>query len=340
MHKTKISFLIIAFSAFFLTPVFAENKNTSDSKEVSVELRFVCEKPGPNCSKMINEDNKEELFLENQPQFTINDLGLARVVSTSLTEFEKTQDKRKSLILKGKEEKPKPLAEIILYFTEEAKQKLAKVTSENIHRRLGIVINGKLIMAPSIAEPITGGEIKISGLNITKEYAEDLVSRINAITKIDEQKVQETFMSGLGFLRKGMYDLAIAEFNKVIHVNPNRAEAYGNRGNAYLDKGNFDRAILDFSKVIEINPNLIEAYNNRGAAYSHIGNYDKAISDYSEAIKINPNHAEPYYGRSLVYFSNGKYDKAWEDVHRAESLGYKVPADFLEKLKKISGKEK
>ncbi len=252
MHKTKINFLIIAFSGFFLIPVFAENQNTPGSQGVSVEFRFVCESSEPSCSKMISEDTKEEMFLESQPQFTISDLGLARMVSTNLTEFNKTQDKRNSLILKGKEENPEPLVGITLYFTEEAKEKLAKLTSENMHRKLGIVIDGKLIMAPRIMEPITEGEIEVQGKGITKKYAEDLVSRINAITKMDEKGVEDIFMAGLLYLKKGMYDGAVVQFNRVIHVNPNRAEAYGNRAIAYYYKKEYTQSWDDVHKAEEL----------------------------------------------------------------------------------------
>lgn len=273
MEQAKIRLLIIAFLATcFLKPAFAENKNTNDSQGVSVELRFVCEKPESNCIKLVNEDNKEELFLEKQPQFTIKDLGLARVVFTDITGFKTREDKRKSLILKGKEEKPEPLAEIITYFTEEAKGRLAKVTSENMHRRLGIVIDGRLVMAPKILEPITEGEVKISGSNLTKKYTEDLVSRINAITKIDEEEVKNIFLRGLFFNRQGMYDDAIAQFNKVIHINPNRAEAYGNR--------------------------------------------------------------------AIAYYYKKEYAKSWDDVHKTEGLGLNMMPEFLEALKKASGREK
>ena len=248
--KTIVLFLAIILSLCGIA--FAEDKNNTDSQGASVELRFVCETSEPNCTKMVSEDNKEELFLESRPQFTIRDLGFARVVSNDFTEFKKTEDKRKSLILKGKEETFEPPTDIILYFTEDAKEKLAKVTSENIRRRLGLVIDGRLIMAPRILEPVTEGEIKVTSMNITKKYAEDLVSRINTITKMDEEQVKTIFLKGLAYAKNGMYDEAIAQFNKVIHFNPNRAEAYGNRAIVYYYKGEYAKSWDDIYKAEEL----------------------------------------------------------------------------------------
>ena len=64
------------------------------------------------------------------------------------------------------------------------------------------------------------------------------------------------------------------------------------------------------------------------------------ISVFDEAIKDRPNFAGFYYNRGVAYFYKKDYDKSWQDVHKAESLGYKFNADFVESLKKASGREK
>ena len=51
--------------------------------------------------------------------------------------------------------------------------KFAKTTTENVGKRLAIVLDGKIISAPSIREPITGGNGTISG-NFTFQEATDL----------------------------------------------------------------------------------------------------------------------------------------------------------------------
>ena len=67
---------------------------------------------------------------------------------------------------------------------------------------------------------------------------------------------------------------------------------------------------------------------------------DSIISVFSEAIKRDSNYAGAYYNRAKAYFYKNEFDKSWQDVHKAESLGYKFNADFLELLKRASGKEK
>ena len=52
-------------------------------------------------------------------------------------------------------------------------QKFGRATTDNVGKRLAIVLDGKIISAPSINEPITGGSGIISG-NFSFQEATDL----------------------------------------------------------------------------------------------------------------------------------------------------------------------
>ena len=66
--------------------------------------------------------------------------------------------------------------------------------------------------------------------------------------------------------------------------------------------------------------------------------YDRAIAESNRVFERNPRDARAYYERGLVYYNKGEYDKAWQDVHRAQSLGYQVPPEFLKLLSETSQK--
>ena len=95
---------------------------------------------------------------------------------------------------------------------------------------------------------------------------------------------------GRACLDKGKYDDAIADYDKVIALNPNIATAYTNRGVAYRKKGEVDRAIADYDKAIALDPEDAAAYFNRGLAHESKGEVDRAIADFRKALEIDPSH--------------------------------------------------
>jgi len=142
---------------------------------------------------------------------------------------------------------------------------------------------------------------------------------------------------GIAFDKIGQYDQAISSFNKAIEINPKYTDAYFNRGMAYAAKGQFNQAISDYNKVLESNPRDAEAYENRGLAYSKQGQLDQAISDFNKALEIDSTLTLAYYGRGVSYYFKQEYDKSWEDIKKAQALGYSIPAEFLDDLRKASG---
>ncbi len=74
-------------------------------------------------------------------------------------------------------------SQIDFSLTPGGKEQFAQVTGRNIGKRLAIVIDGQLIIAPTIQSPITGGKGQITG-DFTGQEAKDLAAKINkAIAK-------------------------------------------------------------------------------------------------------------------------------------------------------------
>lgn len=154
------------------------------------------------------------------------------------------------------------------------------------------------------------------------------------------ETAEETFNKGKEALIADDYDKAIGEFTKAIEMNPKDTRAYNNRGLAYSHKGSYDQAISDFTKTIEIKPDDFYAPVLRSQAYYKKGSYDQAIADCNKIIERDPHLGGAYYTRAQCFYMKGDYDKAWADVHKTQEKLFKVEPDFLNKLKKASGREK
>ena len=126
----------------------------------------------------------------------------------------------------------------------------------------------------------------------------------------------------------------IASLTDVIQRNPNDSVAYNTRGIAYAKAGNYKSAIDDFTKALEIEPKAVSARYYRGIAYREKGQFDWAIEDFTKILEIDPKAAGTYYHRALTYYYKKEYDKSWKDMKKAQDLGYQIPSDFLEKLRK------
>ena len=139
----------------------------------------------------------------------------------------------------------------------------------------------------------------------------------------------------------GQYDKAIADFSRVIEIDPKSKEAYYDRGIAYATIGQVNKSIADYSRLIEIDPSYAKAYSNRGADYFNLGQLDKAIADYTVAIAIDPNYPDAYYNRGLAYGKLGKWENAIADytmlleIDPNNSNAYSNRQDAYEKLQEI-----
>ncbi len=78
------------------------------------------------------------------------------------------------------EEDPNTLRiNILLTMSEKGTEKWAKMTADNIKRTIVMSVNGSVLSAPTVIEPITGGETQISG-NFNLKEAKEIVGGIKA----------------------------------------------------------------------------------------------------------------------------------------------------------------
>jgi tetratricopeptide (TPR) repeat protein len=119
---------------------------------------------------------------------------------------------------------------------------------------------------------------------------------------LETQKEAELYLwRGNTWYYKEDYDNAIADYDKVIEINPNFTDVYYNRGLAWFAKKEYDKAIEDYTKVIDLKPDYADVYyTDRGNAWMAKKKYDNAIADYTEAINKNPAFENAYYCRGLA----------------------------------------
>ena len=116
---------------------------------------------------------------------------------------------------------------------------------------------------------------------------------------------------------QGKPELALADYNQVIQLNPNDAEAYYIRGELYENQGKPELALANYNQLIQLNPNDAEAYFHRAKFYRDQGKPELALADYNQVIQLDPQDATAYISRGSLYQDQGKLDLALAEYNQA-----------------------
>jgi tetratricopeptide (TPR) repeat protein len=128
------------------------------------------------------------------------------------------------------------------------------------------------------------------------------------------------------------YSLAIADFEHLIQIDPQRAIFYVLRGIAYYnwrpaDLSYLHQAIADCDQAIQLDSKIELAYSVRAACYSYLGDDLQAIEDFTTVIALNPS-AIAYYNRGAVYAQQCYPQAALKDFNRSLALNHRNSAAY------------
>lgn len=77
-------------------------------------------------------------------------------------------------------------------------------------------------------------------------------------------------------------DESIRRFTVLSEKEPTSVNPYSSRGDAYFMRGNFKEAVADYEKMVELDPPLGASHWRRGIAYFYAGRYKDAARQFEE----------------------------------------------------------
>jgi tetratricopeptide (TPR) repeat protein len=119
--------------------------------------------------------------------------------------------------------------------------------------------------------------------------------------------------------RLNNYTSAIADYSKIIELTIDEpgAETYLRRAQNYAKLKRNDLAIADFNKAILIDPTFTDSYHSRGYFYQFtLQKNEKALEDYTKVIQLDSEYLAAYYNRGLIFMDNGEFEKAIKDFSK------------------------
>jgi tetratricopeptide (TPR) repeat protein len=153
-----------------------------------------------------------------------------------------------------------------------------------------------------------------------KEAYDKAIAEYTKVLKIDPTYAMAYYHRGNAKYRKGEFSQAIADYTKALELRPQDATICFLRGTAWFKKSDFDQAVTDYTRALEMSPGYEDALINRGNAFYLKGEFDQAIVDYSATLEINDQNAEAYYNRAHAWREKGDAEKSLADARVALSL--------------------
>ncbi len=120
--------------------------------------------------------------------------------------------------------------------------------------------------------------------------------------------------------RAGRYEDAVADYDRIIDLDPGILLAFRARSRAYALMRRYREALADFNRVIELSPDNSWTISDRGIIFRLMGRYPEALADFNRAIELDPYNAWAIGGRGQVRQEMRQYSEALTDFSRAIEL--------------------
>lgn len=115
------------------------------------------------------------------------------------------------------------------------------------------------------------------------------------------------------------FEGAIGYFTRQIETSPS-AKNYERRAQIWRLKRELDLALADMNEAIRLDPNVPRLLGERGLMLHNRQAYDKAIADFTAAIRLEPRNGAHYHNRARSWREKKEFDKALADFDAAIQL--------------------
>jgi tetratricopeptide (TPR) repeat protein/CHAT domain-containing protein len=135
---------------------------------------------------------------------------------------------------------------------------------------------------------------------------------------------------GMALYSAGDYERAIQQFDAMLRIDDNDAQAYGARAMAYAAFGSqgdaqtsvrrYYQAVRDYTAALLRKPKDAKLLTDRAIVYIRLKDYAKALADANAAIVADATYALAYNTRGDAYYFQGDYENAIVNFGKACQL--------------------
>lgn len=77
-----------------------------------------------------------------------------------------------------------------------------------------------------------------------------------------------------------------------------------------LGAGAIDESLADYNRILELDPGNIDALYYRGTILEKVGEVDGAICDFTDVLELDPDHIKASYARGACQNLKGEFSRA------------------------------
>jgi tetratricopeptide (TPR) repeat protein len=138
------------------------------------------------------------------------------------------------------------------------------------------------------------------------------------------KKALKEYERGVDAERKGNHDEAIAHYLSALGISPDYYPAHNNLGSLYLGKADFKSAEEQFQEVIRLDQNDAQAYFNLGNVLMLTGRYPESENALSSGLQRQPDSAFGSFLQGSLYGRTGKLSEAEKSLRASLQLDSKM----------------
>lgn len=139
------------------------------------------------------------------------------------------------------------------------------------------------------------------------------------------QSTNELYQRAATEIQAENFKEAVRYLDLIIKDNNKAVQAYSFRAYVKNILKDYKGAIADFTKIIELEPNNSYAYDKRGICKKNSQDYAGALKDYNKAIELDDQSAAAYSNRGVLKYNFlGDKEGGCEDWAIAKKLGHQI----------------
>ncbi|MEV7447723.1 tetratricopeptide repeat protein [Streptomyces nigra] len=120
--------------------------------------------------------------------------------------------------------------------------------------------------------------------------------------------------------REGRHELALADADRAVELDPELTSAHTGRGLALRSLGDFPAALAAFDTADRLTPDDDWIIAERAETYRLAGRFQEAFAEYDRAVALDPTDPEYLAGRAVSRQELGQHDEALADLDQAVAL--------------------